>query len=215
MKTYDGCLPNLFRMLVSGSSGTGKSSLIYKILENSNGLMENKFERIIYLQGVETQASKNLKRIYKRNIVFFNDIPPEDTLVPLCKSTKRTVLIIEDLDQKACSSPLIAKFFSVYSHHFDISIILSTQNIFCSGKERLTLVRNATHLILFPNYLDLSVIKMLAQKVHPQDPKKVVDLFNLLTTKKHGYLSIWGNCHPALKFRSNITEKIQTVYTLN
>ena len=215
MQLYDGALPSHFRMLVSGSSATGKSTLIHKILLNENGLMEKNFERVIYLQGMETQSSKCLQQAFNENMICFNNIPSQEVLLPLCKSEKKTVLVIEDMDDQACSSPLIAKFFRVYSHHLQVSVIISTQNIFCAGKERLTLIRNSTHLVIFPNFLDMTVIRMIAQKIYPKNPKLVIGLFEEVTKNQFGYLSVWGNAHPALKFRSHITEPLQLIYTLN
>lgn len=212
MEVFDGCLPDDFRMIVSGSSATGKSTFVHHLLANENGLMEREFERIIYLQGVETECAKDLQEEFGHNMIVFNGIPPEEVLLPLCRTKHKTVLIVEDLDQKACSSPVIAKFFTAYAHHHKTSVILSTQNMFCPGKERLTLVRNATHLVLFPNFLDLSVIRMLAHKLHPEDPKHMVRLFEKVTSEPFGYLSVWGNCDPRLKFRSKICEKIQVVH---
>lgn len=214
MILYDGCLSPGFRMIVSGSSATGKSTFIERLLTNTNGIMPSDFDRLIYLQGVETLASKRLREVYKDSMIVFNGIPPEQVLLPLCQAAERPLLVIEDLDQQACSSPLISKFFTVLAHHYNVSLILSTQNMFCPGKERLTLVRNATHLVLFPNYLDFTVVRMIAQRVHPTDPKKLIQLFDKLTKQPFGYLSIWGNCHPHLKFRSHVTEKVQNIYEL-
>lgn len=201
-------------MIVSGSSATGKSTFVRHLLTNANGLMEERFERIVYLQGVDTEASRNLQAIFGSKMITFNGIPPEEVLLPLCRTDQKTVVIVEDLDQKACSSSIIAKFFTAYAHHLRTSIILSTQNVFCPGKERLTLIRNATHLVLFPNFLDLSVIRMLSHKIHPEDPKKLVRLFEKVTSEPYGYLSIWGNCHQRLKFRSKICRETQTVHEM-
>lgn len=211
---YDGCLPLNFRMIVSGSSATGKSTFVEKLVNNDNGILTKDFDKIIYLQGVETDSSKRLQEKFRDRMIVFDGIPPERVLLPLCKEPGNCLLVIEDLDQQACSSPLVSKFFTVFGHHYDVSLILSTQNIFCPGKERLTLVRNATHIVLFPNYLDFSVVRLIAQRVHPRDPKKLVELFEKLTSEPYGYLSIWGNCDPILKFRSHITESVQKVYDL-
>lgn len=215
MKVYDGCLPLNFKMLVSGSSSTGKSTFVSNILANDNGLMEFSFEKVVYLQGVETLASKALQSKYGKNMIAFKGIPKEDVLLPLCKNEERTVLIIEDLDELAYESSLVSKIFKAYSHHLGFSVIMSTQNMFCAGKERLTLVRNATHLVLFPNYLDLTVVRLVAQRVHPENPKALVRLFDSLVSRPYGYLSVWGNCQKELRFRAKITDgPLQEVYTL-
>lgn len=212
MNVFDGGLDPGFRMIISGSSATGKSTLVHNLLLNNNGLLSRPFQRIIYLRGVETKETRALQELYGDKMIVFDGIPSADVLVPLCKVGPDTVLVIEDLDQEACSSTVVGKFFTAYAHHHGVSIILSTQNMFCPGRERLTLVRNATHLVLFPNYLDLSVIRTIAQRVYPQDPSFVVKLFEQLTREPFGYLSIWGNGHHKLKFRSHITGTVQKVY---
>jgi len=210
---YDGQLPENFRMIVTGSSSTGKSTFVRKILDNENGLLRASFERIIYLKGAESEACKSLQAKYGKDaFLVFNGIPEEDVLLPLCKAGKRTVLIIEDLDDAACSSHLISQIFKAHSHHFGFCVIISMQNMFCPGRERLNLVRSASHLVLFQTFLDSTVIRTIAQRVFPSNPSALVNLFEQLTVKPHGYLSIWGNCDKVLKFRSHITEPIQKVY---
>lgn len=215
MKIYDGCLPSNFRMIVAGASSSGKSTLITKLLENKNGILDKDFERVVYLRGVPTKNEEVLKEKFGKGLLVFNGIPPKEVLLPLCSTGVKTVLVIEDLDSEACSSPLISKIFTAYSHHNDFSVILSTQNIFRPGSERLTLIRNSTHVVLFPNNLDLTVVRYVAFRVYPENPKTVVRLFEKVTAEPYQYLSLWSGCPTELKFRSHITEEVQKVYDLS
>ena len=211
--TYNGCLPPLFRMIVAGSSGKGKTTLIRQIIENANGILEKDFTRIILLRGVETSNEQILRKKLGTNLITFDGIPHENVILPLLKGNNaHTLLLIEDLDADACNSKFISKIFTAYSHHLGFSVILSTQNIFRPGRERLTLFRNASHLVLFSSDLDESLIRLVAQKVHTKDPQKITNLFESLTSDPHGYLSIWTNCPKELKFRSNLSGDIQHVY---
>jgi hypothetical protein len=215
-RVFNGCLPPLFRMVISGASSTGKSTLLGKILENRNGILEKNFTRIVYMRGVPTTNEVKWKEKFGTKLITLDGIPPENIVLPLLKNPdETTVLVIEDLDEQACSSPLISKIFTAYSHHLSFSVILSTQNIFRPGKERLTLIRNTTHLVLFPNNLDETVIRLVAQKVYIKDPKRIVTLFEQLTSKPYGYLSIWSNCEKELKFRSHLSEDKQHIYVLD
>jgi GTPase SAR1 family protein len=215
MKEYDGCLPPIFRMLVAGSSSSGKSTLVRKILLNENGLLTRQFERVVYLRGVPTQGEEILRSKFGEAFTVFDCIPSHRVLLPLCQTGQHTVLVVEDLDDQACSSALISQIFTRYSHHYGFSVILSTQNIFRPGKERLTLTRNATHIILFQNNLDHSVVRSLAYKVHPKDPQSVVELFDKVLEEPYAYLSFWSDCSPELKFRSHVTGSFQRIYNLN
>lgn len=215
MNTYDGCLPEVFRLLIAGASASGKSTLLCTLLENSNGILNKDFVRVIYLRGVETSNEGRLRDKFKEGLLVFDGIPPEEVLLPLCKTGVKTVLIIEDLDAQACRSDLISKVFTAYSHHYQFSVILSTQNIFRDGKERLTLVRNTTHIVLFPNNLDQTVVRHLAQNIHPKNPRKVIDLFEEVTQQPYGHLSFWSFCPKELKFRSHLGDNVQRIYDLD
>ena len=212
MKTYDGCLPHNFRMIIAGASSSGKSSLMVKLLKNENGILHKDFQRVLYLRGVETKNDEVLREKFGNKLLVFDGIPAQEVLLPLCSSDENTVLVIEDLDAEAFASELVSKIFTAYSHHYNFSVILSTQNIYRSGQERLTLLRSTTHIILFPNNLDLTVVRLLAQKVHPRNPRAVVELFEKVTQEPYTYLSFWSGCSPELKFRSHITEEVQKVY---
>ena len=214
MEIYDGTLSDVFRMIISGSSGTGKSALINKILINENGLCETNFDNIVYLQGVETDSTLILKKKFKNKITILSSIPGEKELIKKCSQGKKNILIIEDLDIESFNSKLISSCFSKFSHHKKFSIIISTQNLFSQGPHRLTLIRNSTHIILFPNHLDHSVARLISNRINPSDPKKLISLYDFVTTENFGYLSIWGNCSHILRFRTDITCPAQTIYFL-
>ena len=213
MKIYDGCLSDCFRMIVAGASAVGKSCFVEELLKNQYGILNQSFDRAIYLRGVKTSTSQNLREIFDDKLICFDGIPREDVLLPLCRDGQgKLILLIDDLDQEALNSPLISKIFTVYSHHLNFSVCLTTQNFFRPGKERLTLVRNATHLVLFPNPMDGSIIRIISQKVFATKPKALVELFEKITTQPFHYLTIWSQCDPELRFRSGILGPYQKVY---
>lgn len=216
MKTYDGCFPPVFRMIVSGSSSTGKSHFICELLENENGVLHSDFNKVIYLRGVPTSSETRLSKKFGSKLIVFDGIPSEDVLLPLCKGKdENVVLVLEDLDEQACQSPLISKFYTAYSHHLSCSLILSTQNFFRAGRERLNLIRNCTHLILFPINLDETVIKLIGQKIHPKNPRAIVQLFEDITAQPYAHLAVWANCPRELKFRADTTKSVQKIYDVS
>lgn len=212
MRIYDARLPPVFRMLVQGNSGSGKSSLLLDILENRNGILHADFDKVIYIRGVETPHEYRLRNRFGENLFVFNSIPKKEVLIPLCKTEENTILIIEDLDDEAFSSGLVAKFYTAFSHHYCTSCFISSQNIFRSGQEKQTLFRNSTHLVIFKSDLDQSLIRLLSRKVYPKNPRALVALFDDLTQEPFSYLSIWSDCPPELKFRTDITKECQRVF---
>lgn len=215
-KIYDGCLPNIFRMVVSGSSSTGKSQYIHDLLENKYGILRSDFDKIVYLRGVQTEKDTELRVKFGSKLIIFDGIPEEEILLNVCENKKeiRQVLVIEDLDDEVSKSPVISKFFTAYSHHLKCSIIYTTQNFFKNGTERLSIMRNSTHLILFNINLDETVIRLISQKIYPKNPKTLVELYEKVTSEPYNHLGIFTNCEKELKFRSDTNKIVQKIYQL-
>lgn len=212
MQIWNGQLNPNFRMIICGASSTGKSSLLSALLENANGILSSNFSRIIYLRGVETNNEVRLHEKFGNNLLVFDGIPKEEVLLPLCRSHEKTILVIEDLESEVANSELVAKIYSKYSHNYDFCVITTLQNVFRSGKERVNLLRNCTNIVCFPNNLDQSVIRLLAHRVYPQNPRQLVELFDKVTKEPYSHLSFWANCPKELRFRSHIDSEIQRVY---
>lgn len=215
-KIYNGGLPKIFRMVVSGSSSTGKSHYVQDLLENKNGILHANLDKIVYLRGVETEKDKKMRAKFGSKIKVFEGIPSEEILLKACenKEKKNQVLVLEDLDDEVSKSPVIAKFFSAYSHHLQCSIIYTTQNFFKNGPERLSIMRNSTHLILFNINLDETVIRLIAQKIYPKNPSTLVELYEKITAQPFNHLAIFTSCDKELKFRSDTNKTVQTIYHL-
>lgn len=212
-EVYNGCLSDQFRIIISGSSCTGKSSLIHKLMVNENKLYPHHFDNIVYCHGVETKALSDLKIYFGDKIQFWDHIP--ENLLELCSRRSHNLLILDDLDEESFSNSLIGASFTRWSHHHNFSIIISTQNIFGNGTKRVTLLRNATHIILFPNYLDNTVPRLIAQKVLPGKTQTFMRIYEAATKNPFGYLAIFGNGPKILQFRTDITCPVQKIFLLH
>lgn len=211
-ETYNGCLSKQYRCLISGSSSTGKSTLIQKLMINDNKLYPHDYDNIIYCHGVQTKALKSLQRYFGKVLQLFDHIP--GNLVELCGRKEHNLLVLDDLDEAAFSNSDVASCFTKWSHHYNFNIILSTQNIFTHGSSRLTLLRNATHLILFPNYLDNTVPRLIAQKVLPGKTGVFLEIYQRAINNPYGYLAIFGTGPKILQFRTNISCPVQKIFVL-
>ena len=213
---YNGQLPSIFRILLCGQSMSGKTSVAHKIIADKNRLLEKRFERLIYLRNIETEQESFLRNYFGDNMLVFDGIPSQEELLPILQdNSKNTLLFIEDLDSSAFNSSFISRIYKVLSHHLKFSVITTTQNCFSSGTEKLTLIRNSTHILIFGNDLDHSIIRSLASRLHPEKPKAFINLFNDVTSREpFSYISVWSNCNSLLRFRSHITESVQKIYLL-
>lgn len=210
MDTMDGSLSDHFRMIVSGSSDVGKTTFIEKLLVNSNRLYPNDFDNIVYCYSVDTKNKTHLKDYFKDKIHFYNHIP--DNVVELCSSKNHNILVLDDLDEEAFSSPIISQCFRIYAHHKNFCVILVTQDFYAKGSHRLTLIRNATHFILFPNFLDYTIPRLLAHRILPSKPNVFLNIYDSATNKPYGYLAVFGTGPKRLQFRTDITCPVQKVF---
>lgn len=212
MKLWNGQLNPNFRLIICGSSCSGKSHLLVRLLENQNGILPADFQRVIYMRGVETPNEERLREKFGNNLLVFDGIPKEEVLLPLCRTPLNTVLVFEDLENEVSNSDLVAKIFSRYSHNIGFSVVVVLQNPYVNGSSRIGIFRNSSNIVCFPNDLDQSVIRLLAQRVYPRCPKQLVDLFDRITNEPYAHLSFWANCPKELRFRSHIDSTVQRVY---
>ena len=119
--------------------------------------------------------------------------------------------------KECANNSMIGEFFTQRCHHEELNVIYLSQNLFSDGKERKTLSKNATYLVVFNTPLDQTISISLGRKLMPKDIKTFHDIFTDATKTPHSYLFIDGhqNSPPHLKFRGNICNDVQTVYVPN
>jgi hypothetical protein len=115
---------------------------------------------------------------------------------------------------KASSNKDILDIGSRRCHHNRVTWILTMQNLFHHGKERVTLMRCAHYLVLFKNPLDKTMAYYLASRIMPKNQKCFIDIYNEATIKPNSYLFIDGaqTTPEHARFRTDIFNFGQTVY---
>lgn len=99
---------------------------------------------------------------------------------------KPRLLIIDDLMRETNSD--VVDLFTKGSHHFNISVIYVTQNIFNQGKGRRTISLNAHYIVAFKNPRDRVQIQTLARQVCPDNSRYIQDAYKDATSIPFGYL---------------------------
>ena len=113
-------------------------------------------------------------------------------------------MVLDDVLQQAIQNDDVVQGFSSYSHHFGITYIFLTQNIFARGKHFRTISLNSHYFILFKNRRDQLQIQTLAKQMFPSSVKYFMDAFHKSTDPPYGYLVV--DCHP----KSNPRYKLRT-----
>ena len=143
------------RAIFSGSSQSGKTYLIGKILENQMQLFGSEFEQIKYfypeyLDECPVQWHNSMKT----PISYEPGFPRKSDIMEMPEGS---LIIIDDNMKKVVDSELMRQFFNVISGKRNLSIIVVTQNYFTQGKFSRD-IRNSSNIVcLFRNCADATL----------------------------------------------------------
>lgn len=175
-----------FNCVVAGSSGSGKSHLIAKILRNLEIIVPQP-RKIVWCYDdwqplySELSSDANLNRI-----LSFVKGTPTDDLFSL--KDGHTLVISDDL-QGESSVAFLNKIFTKKSHHTNTSFILCVQNIFLKNIRTATL--NAHYLFITKNPRDKNQITVLGSQILGRGKGSfLVDAYEDATKEPYSYISI-------------------------
>ena len=170
-----------FTCLVSGPTGSGKTSLVKAIIEEK---VLNPFPKnILWLYAADQPLYKGLK-----GVAFYRGIPED--IEERFNLKEENLLIIDDLMTQCHSDEHMTRLFSVGSSHKNISVIFIVHNLFHQGKEMRNISLNTHYIILFENPRDVQQISTLARQMYPGNSQFLIEAYQDATKKPHGYLFI-------------------------
>ena len=113
---------------------------------------------------------------------------------------ERTVL--DDL--MFANSEFLSKIYSVYSHHFHFSVLMTVQNLFHKGLREISL--NAQIMVFFKSCRDVNQIVHFLRQVYPKTYKNALEAYKNAVSSDRGYLVIDLRCetHDNQRLRSGI-----------
>ena len=155
------------RSLVSGPGDYGKSSFCIRFLQNLDALCtERNFDGgVIWCYSEKTAVpNKQLPVLKNKKKIRYNEGVPADFENP----HGRTCLItFDDLLNDAYSKE-VCGFFTKGSHHWNISVILITQNLCHQGRYCGNISLNDKYLVLLKNVRDKNQFMFLDHQVYPE-----------------------------------------------
>jgi hypothetical protein len=123
------------------------------------------------------------------------------------------VIVLDDLMERIVKSEDTQNMFTKYCHHYNITVIFLTQNVFARGPCARTISLNTHVLIIFANKRDESQSLHLAKQLYPGETKMFMEAYEDATSQAFGYLVI--DCNPVspreIKLRTHIFPGEQTV----
>ena len=180
-------LQHPFTCCCAGMTGCGKTRWVQKLLIGGDNTIYRPPENIVWLYGEFQPAYFELSKDLP-HLKFIKGFPEDlDTLID---TSKRNLIIIDDLMSEIGNDKRLTALFTKGSHHKNLSIILILQNLFHQSKEMRTISLNSHYLVIFRNPRDKSQIIHLAKQMYPGNVKFLQQSYNDATSKPYGYLLI-------------------------
>lgn len=145
---------------------SGKSHFIMELIRGRDQIFTQPLERIVFCTAEETIHTKSeyfeeLRQIYPE-VEIYPGLPNLMTLGLTSENETNKCLILDDLMHQVMGSKDMMDLFTTFSHHHNISVIYSSQNIFHQEKHASTIKRQATELVCFENKIDIKYLRNLS-----------------------------------------------------
>ena len=188
-------------MMISGATGTGKTTFIHRLLESKNTFTKP-VSKIIYCYGVYQPLFDRMRKDIP-NIEFHEGIFSE-----LDYDGNRNIIIFDDLASQIMNNKTVETYFTQGAHHKCYTVIFITQNLFSQGKCARTITLNTHYLILFKNLRDGQQILNLGKQIYPGKGQILVEAYTDATSHAYNYLVVDMSPHSEDRYRlrSNIFE---------
>jgi len=168
-----------FTALVAGPTGSGKSTFVFKLIENASVAISPPPSRIVYCYGEYQPAFDAYP-----HVDFRRGLPNSDDF----DGSTRVLLIVDDLMDDADRS--MADLFTRGSHHRNVSVVFLVQNLFHKNKYIRTISLNAHYMVLFKNPRDASQFASLARQMYPNRSAFAVEAYKDATRRPFSYLFV-------------------------
>lgn len=183
-KTYNVQFTQPFNMVISGSSNTGKSEWVFRLIENAAIMISPPVDLIIYCFKEYQPRFKDIK-----GVNFHSGF--DESLISKEKLQGRSVLLILDDLMTTIDSDILLNIFTVLSHHRKINPIFICHNLYFSGLKCMrTISLNTAYNVIMKNPRDKSSIECLGRQMFPGQSKFFMESYNFATRKSYSYLVI-------------------------
>ena len=185
-----------FTMTVSGSTGSGKSEWVMKLLNHLGTLITAPIQEVLYCYG---ELNPNIIKLQTTGtvgggirVVVHSGTPSEQELKERARSTDGRLLVILDDLMVGMRQQFLDTVFTRGSHNWGMSVVLVTQHLFT---KELKVARNNSHyLVLMRNPAGALQIKTLATQLFPTKTADFMQAYKDATSKQFGYLLV--DMHP-------------------
>lgn len=199
---FHACSP----MMVAGPTNSGKTFWVRKLL--SNEMFDEEVSSIVYCYGVYQPMFREMEAEHEGTnipIEFHEGLPSREKIKSLYDE-KFHVIVLDDLMEYIVNDVEAQALFTKYCHHYHMTTIFITQNIFAQGRCARTIALNTHILVLFANKRDKSQIRVLARQQSPSNSRACIEAYEDAISQPYGYFII--DCSPSIEqefaWRTNV-----------
>lgn len=206
--SYDLRFKAPFSLILSGVSGSGKTTWVENLFKNYNNIIDDgrQYPNLMWISGTnQPELFERIKKSFVGNCRFITELP-ENLYEEIERSDKRLTIVVDDLMHEIANFKDLGKLFTKGRSHLNINVIVMMQNPFPRGTEMRNLALNTQYQVLFKNPRDRSQIRFLARQIMPASPKTFLDIYNDATARMYGYLlcDFTQSMNEDMRFRTNI-----------
>ena len=189
LKVGDLKLIHPFSLIIAGPTSSGKSTLLFQILDNLHQNTDPAIEQVVFIYGVYQEVYKNYPKIFFTDNFDYMDFKP----------TVPTVLVLDDVMSVVNNSQKLEELFTRGVHHNKLSVVLTLQNLFYKGSVMKTLRDNSMYIALTRHIQDVSKLDTFARQLESKNSNYFKDSYHEAVSKKYGYLMC--DLHPHSELR--------------
>ena len=179
-----------YSMIVVGPSQCGKTHFIHQLLTHKCiTYPDKKPVRVCWYYNQWQPKYDEIQRDLRGKIRFVQGVPELEEDLSDIKTSRHTILVLDDLMAEAKDSPVVSKLFT-QGRHRNASVILLLQNMFPKGKYNTDISRNATYKVLFRSPGDRKQIDIMAEQTFAKDRPRFMQAYNRETDRPYGYIVV-------------------------
>jgi len=201
---YDIRFQTPFNCLVSGVSGSGKTTFVKNLLTLKDKLFTEEPARVFLFYKImqDIYLEMETSGLVHELINVGDEMPTLDEITNMVHKYKDqggSCMIFDDTMSDL--SPMFQDIFCNLSHHENSSIIFLTQNLFFQNPVFRTMSLNSHYLVLMKNVRDNQQISILAKQYSPNNIGYIIQAYAKATTRPFSFL--------LLDFKPNSPQKIR------
>ena len=179
-----------FSMIISGPTSSGKSKMLFELLDNLHNNTAPPIEKVVFIYGVWQDMYKNYPDIFFTNDLEYLKVEPE----------KLTLIVLDDVMSSIRDSKILEEAFTLGVHHKKVSVCLILQNLFYSGAVMKTIRDNCMYMVVTRHIQDINKLAIFGRQLEAkQNSKYFMESYEDATAEKYSYLFI--DLHPSSELR--------------